>query len=43
MCDRIVENTCQENSDSLQTMLASQAVLQRDWDRSEEDAAWASL
>ena len=25
------------------TMLASEAVLRRDWDRSEEDAAWAHL
>jgi hypothetical protein len=24
-------------------MLASEAVLRRDWDRPEEDAAWASL
>ena len=26
-----------------ETMLASEAVLQRDWDRPEEDAAWAHL
>lgn len=26
-----------------QTMLASEAVLRRDWDRPEEDAAWAHL
>lgn len=25
------------------TMLASEAVLRRDWDRPEEDAAWAHL
>jgi hypothetical protein len=25
------------------TMLASEAVLRRDWDRPEEDAAWADL
>jgi hypothetical protein len=25
------------------TLLASEAVLRRDWDRSEEDAAWANL
>ena len=26
-----------------ETMLASEAVLRRDWDRPEEDAAWAHL
>lgn len=31
------------NSDALQTMLASEAVLRRDWDTPEEDAAWAHL
>ena len=30
-------------SEAFQTMLASEAVLRRDWDRSEEDEAWASL
>ena len=30
-------------SDSFQTMLASEQVLRRDWDRPEEDAAWADL
>jgi hypothetical protein len=30
-------------SDAFQTMLASEAVLRRDWDRPEEDAAWADL
>ena len=29
--------------ESLQTMFASEAVLRRDWDRPEEDLAWASL
>ena len=28
---------------ALDTMLASEAVLRRDWDRPEEDAAWAYL
>lgn len=28
---------------SLDTMLASEAVLRRDWDRPEEDAAWSDL
>jgi hypothetical protein len=28
---------------AMSTMLASEAVLRRDWDRPEEDAAWADL
>jgi len=31
------------DSDARQTMLASEQVLRRDWDRPEEDAAWADL
>ena len=31
------------DSRASQTMLASEAALQRDWDRPEEDAAWAHL
>ena len=31
------------DSDARATMLASEAVLRRDWDRPEEDAAWAHL
>jgi hypothetical protein len=30
-------------SEAWQTMLASEAVLRRDWDRPEEDRAWADL
>jgi hypothetical protein len=30
-------------SGAFQTMLASEAVLRRDWDRPEEDEAWADL
>ena len=30
-------------TESFQTMLASEAVLRRDWDSPEEDAAWADL
>jgi len=30
-------------SEAFQTMLASEAVLRRDWDRPEEDEAWADL
>ena len=33
----------QTPSSALETMLASEAVLRRDWDRPEEDAAWAHL
>lgn len=33
----------EELSDAFQTMLASEAVLRRDWDRPEEDEAWADL
>jgi hypothetical protein len=31
------------SSETYQTMLASEAILRRDWDRPEEDAAWANL
>ena len=30
-------------SESFQTMLASEPVLRRDWERSEEEAVWAHL
>lgn len=30
-------------ADAIEFMLASEAVLSRDWNRPEEDAAWASL
>jgi len=30
-------------SEPYQTMLASESILRRDWDRPEEDAAWANL
>jgi hypothetical protein len=30
-------------SESAQLMLASEAILSQDWDRPEEDAAWANL
>ena len=32
-----------DDSDARATMLASEAVLRRDWDRPEEDTAWAHL
>ena len=31
------------DTDARATMFASEAVLRRDWDRPEEDAAWAHL
>ena len=31
------------DTDARATMLASEAVLRRDWDRPEEDSAWAHL
>ena len=33
----------QRNSEAWQTMLASESTLREDWDRPEEDAAWADL
>ncbi|HLX62063.1 MAG TPA: hypothetical protein VKX17_12345 [Planctomycetota bacterium] len=36
------EMSASEN-DARATMLASEEVLRRDWDRPEEDAAWAHL
>jgi hypothetical protein len=30
-------------SEAWQTMVASEAILRRDWDRPEEDRAWADL
>ena len=36
------EVSASEN-DARATMFASEAVLRRDWDRPEEDAAWAHL
>ena len=31
------------DSEAFQTMLASEALLRRDWERPEEDIAWANL
>ncbi len=39
----VVERPLEGQSDAYQTMLASEAVLRRDWDQPEEDAAWADL
>jgi hypothetical protein len=44
LMDREVRRAVMETpSEGYQTMLASQSVLQRDWDRPEEDEAWANL
>jgi len=33
----------ERSSEAYQTMLESEAVLRRDWERPEEDTAWANL
>jgi hypothetical protein len=44
LADRAGEQAGSEGtSESWQTMVASEAVLRRDWDRPEEDRAWADL
>lgn len=43
LVDREREDTREQFSEAFQTMLASEAVLRRDWDRPEEDEAWADL
>ena len=37
------EQEQESRSGALETMLASEAVLKRDWERPEEDEAWADL
>jgi hypothetical protein len=39
----LLEREAGEMSQTRALMLASEAVLRRDWDRPEEDAAWANL
>jgi len=39
LADLLIDAT----TDARVTMFASEAVLRRDWDRPEEDAAWAHL
>ena len=43
----LLERTSKENageiSSSYETMLASEEVLKRDWEREEEEQAWANL
>lgn len=43
LLDRETDQSRVETSEAFQTMLASEAVLGRDWDRPEEDIAWADL
>jgi len=33
----------EKSSDALQTMLASESILRRDWELPEEEEAWANL
>lgn len=39
----LVDFSLETDTDVRETMLASEGVLCRDWDRPEEDAAWAHL
>lgn len=39
----LAERQMDIDSDARATMVASEAVLRRDWDRPEEDAAWSHL
>ena len=44
LADRVGEQAGREGtSEAWQTMVASEAVLRRDWERPEEDRAWADL
>jgi hypothetical protein len=44
LADREGQQTSIEGtSEAWQTMVASEAVLRRDWERPEEDRAWADL
>ena len=44
LADRAGEQASIEGtSEAWQTMVASEAVLRRDWERPEEDQAWADL
>ncbi|MEJ5309007.1 MAG: DUF2281 domain-containing protein [Anaerolineae bacterium] len=43
LLDRETEQRHKGFSEAFQTMLASESVLRRDWDRPEEDEAWADL
>lgn len=43
LLDRETDQPHGRHSGAFHKMLASEAVLARDWDRPEEDAAWADL
>ena len=44
IADREIKAALKEPANkSFEFMLASEAVLRRDWDKPEEDAAWANL
>ena len=43
LVEREARQAQEKSSEAFQTMLASEAVLRRDWDRPEEDKAWANL
>jgi len=44
LAERETSHKVTENlSEPYLTMLASQQILEKDWDRPEEDAAWANL
>jgi TorA maturation chaperone TorD len=43
LVERETRQAQEKSSEAFQTMLASEAVLRRDWDRPEEDKAWADL
>ncbi|GIK57892.1 MAG: hypothetical protein HND44_14710 [Chloroflexi bacterium] len=43
LAEKEMENTFLESDSAFQTMLATEAVLKRDWELAEEDEAWASL
>ncbi len=39
----LIEHSESQDVSALQTMVASESVLKREWDRLEEDEAWAHL
>jgi hypothetical protein len=39
----MVQTKTEPTSEAFQTMLASETVLRKDWERTEEDEAWANL
>ena len=43
LLDREADQKESEASETFQTMLASENILKRDWERVEEDEAWGNL